>query len=231
MQRFRNVTFRLLLLLLIMCGSVTSCGTEEAVSENTTELIVQYQQLKYQYTQLAYQLETEQAVYNSAINQLQQSNESLLNQALQHRQKYESLISGMSEAEKQSAVEALQSAETSSELVAMKKEVAKAERDLEVLNELYQEVLVMLVACKPRDFASISELEAWRMEQKDFGDNTIANCRAMQRVAWASGYILSVRTGTQDCIAFVGGGIYKIIPAYDVEAEGEEDFVCLWKIG
>ncbi len=101
---------------------------------------------------------------------------------------------------------------------------------LRIMNEQYLEAVERAAACAPRDFATLKELTAWRIKQKDFGKNTVANSRVMQNEAWKSGFILSVRLATKDCIAFVGKNIYRVYPAYDKEQEEEEDFVCVWKV-
>ena len=107
---------------------------------------------------------------------------------------------------------------------------AENKEALRIMNEQYLAALARAVACNPRDFATLEELTDWRLEQKDFGKNTVANCRVMQKEAWKSGFILSVRLATKDCIAFVGKDIYRVYPSYDKDKEDEEEFVCVWKV-
>ncbi len=220
-----------LLILLTLCGSIIigySCSSDEVVDSTLTVPLSDYQKLEYRYNQLFYQFEAQQITCNGTINQVQKENVSLINQALQYRQKYEELVNSRSDAEGQLS-------QATGKVAVLKQELMTAESYLVKINSQYEIAVARTAACSPRDFASLDELKEWRNKQKDFGENTVANARKMQKIAWESGYILSVRPGVPDCIAFVGDSIYRITPAYDVEAEteakeAEEEYISVWKV-
>jgi len=215
-----------LLLLLAICGVIVSCGQEDMPDSIPTVPLSDYMKLEYQYGQLSFQLETQQAVCNSTIEQFQQENVAMINQALQYRQQYEALVNSRSDSRGQLA-------QVTGEASILRQELEISAQALRVMSDQYEDAIARTKACTPRDFASLAELKEWRIEQKDLGENTLENSQKMQRAAWESGYILSVRPEVPDCIAFVGGAIYRISPAYDKEAESaakdaETEYICVW---
>ena len=216
------------LLLITLLVSITGCGSPDETAGTGIVLsipLADYQELESQYNQLVNQLaaqNVEQSYYEDTIKQLRQENLSLINQAFEFRQLYESVASKGND--NGQLVNAL------TEIVRLKQELATVRHDLDVMSTVYEDATARLVALTPRDFASLEELKEWRWEQKDFGENTIANARKMQKVARDAGYILSVRIGTWDTIAFIGNSIYMVEPFYDIELEDEEDFEYVWKV-
>lgn len=208
-----------LLLLVVICGGFIGCGTPEA---EPSDLFQRYQRLSADHTALQHDYGILLFNYEQLKDVKKEYSASL--------DKYNDLAHQYGVLQVNYAALEAQSNAMTVHYEELFNTIAPDKDALRVMNEKLQEAVARVVACTPRDFASFEELEAWRMGQKNFGKNTVANCRAMQREAWASGRILSVRVETKDCIAFVGDKVYRIKPSYDVEQEDEEDFACVWKV-
>ena len=197
----------LILLAIILC--VTGCSSDKVETEqDRISLVVQYQQLKSQYEQIAYQTESQQVIYNDTIVQLEQSNSDLLDQALYYQSEYNKQV----EVNKATWEE---STRLKGELVTvwqdaynLADELDKTNISLNTMHEKYEEITES--CADPRYFDSEEELAAFLEEDKtdelpyvidffmcaDFADELCARAKEAGYILWPESWPENVKYTT-----------------------------------
>ena len=226
-----------LLTLLVATMFVIGCVPDEANPEtDTVSLVAQYQHLKAQYEQIAYQIEAQKVIYNDTILQLQQSNDSLVAQALQYQTEYNNMVSAKDDAKKELLALKGESIALGQKVFTLTDELEKANTNLDIMHEQYEEVAKL--ASPLRKFTSSEELIEW-LEADNTGNLTqvkdIFDCDdfalVLQRHAKESGYKIDLqyyssgtklpmstrvlKTAHNMCTTIIGNWVWLIEPMTD----------------